>query len=171
MRRVNLQKNVAGNNSFMSSVKWERDSESLHWDGCIVVVMVGRVKLMWKLLKSCPGNPTCTATMASPTCPNCRLGFKDTTSALKHMNHHFTSCHHFPGTGHIFGSGPGFMGWFASNEDAEAWSINPFYPFLLKDKWEIAEFLSCSRLLMKVIDQFLSLNSVSRFNSFTNIWP
>ena len=140
----------------MSSVKRERDSEL---DGCGVVAMVVRAKLTWKLPNSCPGNPTRAATMASPTCPNCGLSFKDTSSVLKHMNHRFTSCHHwftdneqppppvpdpmddatshyFPGAGHIFGSGSGFIGWFASDEDAEARSVNPFYPFL-----------SCSGLL------------------------
>lgn len=127
--------------------------------------------------------------MAPPTCPNCGRVFKDTSAVLKHMNHRYSSCHrwftdnqqppppaphspdteastsyYFPGAGHVYGSGPGFMGWFSGNENAEARSVTPYYPFLSKDEWEIAEFLSCSGLSMKLIDKFLSLNAVSHFN-------
>ena len=154
--------------------------------------MMGRVKLMWKMPKNQSGSSTRAATMASSTCPNCRRGFKHASSVLKHMNHRFTSCHrwfadnelplpapvpldadatssYFPNAGHIFGSGSGFMGWFASDDNAEAQSIDPFYPFLSKDEWDIAEFLSCSGLSMKLIDQLLSLNSVSCCDSFEDI--
>ena len=61
------------------------------------------------------------------------------------------------------------MGWFSSDEDAEARSTNPYYPFLSKGEWEIAEFLSCSGLSMKIIDKFLSLSLVSHFNCFGSI--
>ena len=53
------------------------------------------------------------------------------------------------------------MGWFNSDEDAEARTTSPFYPFLSKGEWEIAEFLSCSGLSMRLIDKFLSLSLVS----------
>ena len=58
------------------------------------------------------------------------------------------------------------MGQFANDEDAGARSLNPYHPFLSRDEWEIAEFLSCSGLLMGLVDNFLSLNLVSHINSF-----
>lgn len=72
-----------------------------------------------------------------------------------------TFSHHFPNAGHIFGSGPGFLGWFHNDVDADARSSNPYHPFLSKGEWEIARFLSCSGLSMSVIDAFLSLSLVS----------
>ena len=141
-----------------------------------------------------PGNSTCTVTMAPPACPNCRQIFKDTSAVLKHMNHWFASCHlwftnnqpsptppphppstetdtsyYFPDAGHIFGSGPGFMQSFSNNEDAGVQSTHPYHPFLSKDEWEIAGFLSCSGLSMSLIDKFLSLNSVSLFDRFESL--
>ena len=111
---------------------------------------------------------------------------------LKHMNHRFTSCHRwfaddrplptppprpldtethtshrFPDAGHVFGLGTGFMESF-SNEDGDVRSVHPYHPFLSKDEWEMAGFLSCSGLSMSLIDKFLSLNSVSRPNYFIN---
>ncbi|KAF9643516.1 hypothetical protein BDM02DRAFT_3063785, partial [Thelephora ganbajun] len=35
------------------------------------------------------------------------------------------------------------------------------HPFLSKGEWELAGFLSCSGLLMKLIDDFLSLDLIS----------
>ena len=125
--------------------------------------------------------------MAAVACPNCERIFKDHSSVLKHMNHRYSSCHrwfidnpeppphtehllnthaapssrYFPNAGHVFDSGPGFMGWFHNDEEAEARSSNPYHPFLLQGKWEIMEFLSCSGLSMKLIDKFLSLVLVS----------
>ncbi|KAF9643411.1 hypothetical protein BDM02DRAFT_3132451 [Thelephora ganbajun] len=95
--------------------------------------------------------------MAPAVCPNCRLIFKDSSAVLKHMNHHYSSCH----LCHIFDLGPGFLGWFRDDEDAEAQSRNPYHPFLSKGEWELAGFLSCSGLLMKLIDDFLSLDLIS----------
>ena len=46
------------------------------------------------------------------------------------------------------------MGWFHSDEDAEARATNPYHPFLSRGEWELAEFLSCSGLSMKLIDNF-----------------
>lgn len=134
--------------------------------------------------------------MASSACPNCGRIFKDSSAVLKHMNNRFTSCHnwftdnerpppppphppdieistshYFPGAGHVFGSGTGFMGWFSGDEDAQARSVNPYHPFLSKGEWEIAEFLSRSGLSMRLIDKFLSLSSVSHFNCFETTQP
>lgn len=129
--------------------------------------------------------------MASTQCPNCRLAFHNSSAVLKHMNHQFSSCHlwftrdlpsppldtprspdtptsasshYFPGAGCVFGLGPGFLGWFQGDENADAWTSNLYYPFLSKGEWEIAAFLSRSGLSMKHIDEFLSLSSVSRPN-------
>ena len=177
---------LTGNSSFISSVNRERVSGSLRWDSRCVVAMVGGLKLRWKLPKNHPGS-TRAATMAPPACPNCGRIFRDSSAVLKHMNHCYTSCHRwfakspppsqhplgtnstltsidFPGAGHVFGFGAGFMGRFSNDEDTEARSVNSYHPFLSKDEWEIAEFLSCSGLSMSLIDKFLSLNSVSYFN-------
>ena len=134
--------------------------------------------------------------MDPPSCPNCGRVFKDSSAVLKHMNHRYGSCHrwftdnqpppppsqhpqgpttpashqYFPGAGFVFGSGAGFMGQFTNDEDADARSLNPYHPFLSRDEWEIAEFLSCSGLSMGLIDNFLSLNSVSHTNSFGGTW-
>ena len=123
--------------------------------------------------------------MPPAPCPNCGHIFKDPSSVLKHMNHRYSSCHlwfsedpqppnhmehppdtsppsrHFPNSGHIFDTDPGFLGWFYNNEDTSARSANLYHPFLSKGEWEIAKFLSCSGLSMKLIDEFLLLESVS----------
>src|ERR1700753_2473390 len=126
--------------------------------------------------------------MPPAACPNCQLVFKNSSSILKHMNHWFLSCHlwfanvpqqspshaqcspeantsppsdYFPTAGHVFDSGPGFLGSFRDDEDAESRLRDPYYPFLSKGEWEIAGFLACSGLSMKLIDEFLSLNLVS----------
>lgn len=150
-----------------------------------------QVKELWKLPKI-PDTPltlTATATMAGPaTCPNCGRVFKDDSAVLKHMNHRYGSCHvwfvnnpptsppqdpppdtgshstYFPNAGHVHASGHGFLGWFHIDKDAAARSTNPYYPFLSKGEWELAEFLSCSGLSMKLIDKFLSLSLVSGIN-------
>ena len=64
----------------------------------------------------------------------------------------------------MYGCGPGFLGWFQDNKNAEARSTNLYYPFLSKGEWEIAAFLSRSGLSMKLIDEFLSLSLVSHLN-------
>lgn len=126
--------------------------------------------------------------MPSTACPNCGRVFQDSSSVLKHMNHRYSSCHlwfsrdpqqpspppplehppsiytksHvFPGAGHIFHSGPGFLEWFHNDEGDGIRSSNPYHPFLSKGEWEIARFLSCSGLSMKLVDEFLSLSLVS----------
>jgi len=103
------------------------------------------------------------------------------------MNHRYSSCHrwfanasqlspphardvpdmripqvsrHFPDAGHIFDTGPGFLGWFHNDENTGARSANPYFPFLSKGEWEMAGFLSRSGLSMKLIDEFLSLSLV-----------
>lgn len=130
-----------------------------------------------------------TITMTRVACPNCGLVFQDSSAVLKHMNHRYSSCHiwfsnqpprspspapssthesepsgltshFFPNAGHVFDSGPGFLGWFRGDEDAEARSADPYYPFFSKGEWEIASFLSRSGLSMKSIDEFLSLTLV-----------
>ena len=118
-------------------------------------------------------------------CPNCRCVFKNSSAVLKHMNHRYSSCHlwfskdhqqppphmvhssgthtkspsnYFPNAGHVFDSGPSFLGWFYNDKNASARSNNLYHPFLSKGEWEVAKFLSCSGLLMKLIDKFLSLS-------------
>ena len=138
-------------------------------------------------MRELPRSPTSIqprAVMPPTACPSCGRVFKDTSSVLKHMNHRYSSCHHwfkdpppetqpspqspspsispqeshpFPGAGHVFDTGPGFLGWFHNHEDAEARAHNPYYPFLSQGEWELAAFLSRSGLLMKLIDEFLSL--------------
>ena len=122
------------------------------------------------------------------TCPNCNRVFKNSSAVLKHMNHRYSSCHlwfskdpqqppprmehspdthakspshYFPNAGHVFDSGPGFLGWFYNDGNANARSNNLYHPFLSKGEWEVARFLSCSGLSMKLINEFLSLNLVS----------
>ena len=76
-------------------------------------------------------------------------------------SHKSPSSYYFPGAGHVFTSGPGFMGWFQGDTNADARSSNLYYPFSSKGEWEIAAFLSRSGLSMKLIDEFLSLSLVS----------
>lgn len=126
------------------------------------------------------------ATMAPAACPSCGCIFNNDSAVLKHMNHRYTSCHlwfvnnsqpsprsqhpphtqtqsfHFPNAGHVYDSGPGFLSWFHNDQDATTRSTNPYHPFLSKGEWEVAEFLSCSGLSMKLIDKFLSLSLVSQ---------
>jgi hypothetical protein len=139
-----------------------------------------------------------TVTMPPTSCPSCGRVFMNSSSVLKHMNHRYSSCHlwfakdpqqasppmehspsthaeslpsHcFPNAGHVFDSGPGFLGWFHSDKDADARSSNPFHPFLSKGEWEIARFLSCSALSMKLIDEFLSLSLVSSSAVFITLY-
>ena len=136
-------------------------------------------------------------TMPRVACPNCHVTFKSNSTVLKHMNHRFSSCHiwfanlpqpspshtqsppgthpsppqsyYFPNAGHVFDSGPGFLGWFRNNEDAKARSSNPYYPFLSKGEWEVAGFFTRSGLSMKLIDEFLSLSLVSHSQIFGGI--
>ena len=70
------------------------------------------------------------------------------------------SSDYFPGAGHVFGSGPGFFGSFQGDPSAGAWSPNLYHPFLSKGEWEIAAFLSCSSLSIKLINELLSLSLV-----------
>ena len=150
------------------------------------------MKELWKLLRTFGARSTHATTMAPATCPNCGRIFKDNSAVLKHMNHQYSSCHrwftsnpppspcahpldtpsshYFPNAGHIFDSGPGFLGWLHS-KDAEAQSTNPYHPFLSKGEWELAEFLSCSGLSMKLIDKLLSLSLVSFINELINMVP
>ncbi|KAF9782579.1 hypothetical protein BJ322DRAFT_1157393 [Thelephora terrestris] len=126
--------------------------------------------------------------MPAAACPNCQAVFKNSSAVLKHMNHRYTSCHlwftnppqqsplhsqsplethapprsyHFPNAGHVFDSGPGFLGWFHNDKDAGARSSNPYYPFLSKGEWEIAGFFTHCGLSMKQIDEFLSLSLIT----------
>ena len=138
---------------------------------------------MRELPKNSSTRSTHTAMMASAMCPNCGRVFKDSSTVLVHMNHRYSSCHRwfanspqpslrtqlppdtlsshfFSNAGHVFDSGPGFLSQFC-DEDTEARSINPYHLFCSKGEWEMAEFLLCSRLSMKLIDKFLSLSLVS----------
>ena len=87
--------------------------------------------------------------------------FSDTPPPSHYFPHTPPLSHYFPHAGHVFDSGPGFLGWFRSDEDAEARSINPYYPFASKGEWELAGFLLRSGLSMKLINEFLSLSLVS----------
>ena len=182
-------KHITGRSSFIRSVKWARRSPST--SRAIVVVGSREVRKLprknWGTLR----HLTRVATMAPSACPNCGNIYKDSSAVLKHMNHRYSSCHlwfmkkpsspdaqrppdthispsshYFPNAGHVFGSGPGFLGWFQGDGDVEARSANPYYPFLSKGEWEIASFLSRSGLSMKLIDEFLSLGSVSCSGGF-----
>ena len=131
--------------------------------------------------------------MSSAKCPSCGMVFRDETSVLKHMNHRFSSCKFFflhgnslpthpstppltppnppsrsmvfPGAGHVYGRGNGYMGTFHEDTHAPERTSNPYYPFLSKGEWEIASFLSKSGLSMKHIDEFLSLSLVRLWSS------
>ena len=73
----------------------------------------------------------------------------------------FPKSYFFPNAGHIFHLGPGFLSSFLNDKDADACLGSPYHPFLSKGEWEIAKFLSCSGLSMKLVDEFLSLDLVS----------
>ena len=129
-----------------------------------------------------------TISMSPAKCPNCDMAFANETSVLKHMNHRFSSCKSFfllgnslpihpstppptppnppshstvfPGAGHVYGRGTGYMGTFHEDTHAAERTSNLYYPFQSKGEWEIASFLSKSGLSMKHIDEFLSLSLV-----------
>lgn len=61
----------------------------------------------------------------------------------------------------IVGSGPGFMDQFHADSHTEKRSENIYYPFSCKEEWGLASWLSSSRLSMRAIDDFLSLQIVS----------
>jgi len=170
----------------MRSVKCVRSSVLACWD-----IVVGGRGVGRKLPRIPCAFLTRTTIMAS-ACPSCGLTFNDSTSVLKHMNHRFSSCHiwferdspppgtppppdidttfssnYFPGAGHVYGSGPGFLGRFQGDINAGARSTNMYYPFLSKGEWEVAAFLSCSGLSMKLINKFLSLSLV-HFGAMSN---
>jgi hypothetical protein len=54
-----------------------------------------------------------------------------------------------------------FIDEFDSDTYRSEHTNNPYYPFMLKYKWELASFLLLSDLSMASITQFLSLNLVS----------
>ncbi|KAG1817645.1 uncharacterized protein BJ212DRAFT_1269939 [Suillus subaureus] len=53
-----------------------------------------------------------------------------------------------------------FLDLFDANEHAEYRKENLFYPFALREEWEVADFLLCSALSMAAIDKFLPLSMV-----------
>lgn len=61
----------------------------------------------------------------------------------------------------VLGSGPGFMEQFDRDPNAEKRNGNLYYPFLSKEEWSLASWLSCSGLSMRAIDDFLALPIVS----------
>jgi len=72
---------------------------------------------------------------------------------------HYEDVH--PNTPSVFGSSQGFMGVFDADPHAEERVGNLYYPFLSRDEWSLASWLSCSGLSMRAINGFLALPVVS----------
>ena len=120
-------------------------------------------------------------------CPNCHCQLDTLAAVLSHLNHPYSSCSRwflppdsqpaspsssiqgdletsphiaFPSSGHVFGKGPSFLENFHSDKFSGHRTRNLYHPFMSKEEWELAAFLSQSNLSMKVINGFLSLESV-----------
>jgi hypothetical protein len=120
-------------------------------------------------------------------CPNCHRQFDTPAAVLGHLNHPYSTCSRwflppdsqptspssstqddletsphiaFPFLGHVFGKGPSFLDNFCSDKFSGNRSRNLYHPFMSKEEWELAAFLTQSDLSMKVIDSFLSLEMV-----------
>ena len=121
-------------------------------------------------------------------CPSCHRSFDTTAAVVRHLNHPYSSCTNwfippdsqpdapsspirndpevpppvkFPSAGHIFGQGQSFMSNFHADKFAEYRAQNIYYPFASRGEWELGAFLTQANMSMKVIDEFLSLESVS----------
>ena len=66
-----------------------------------------------------------------------------------------------PTSGNIYGSGETFMDQCNEDKFSERRKNNIYYPFTLRDEWELASFLLCSCLSMAAVDCFLKLKLVS----------
>ena len=66
-----------------------------------------------------------------------------------------------PNLPHIFGSGSDFIDVFNADQHTEKRRDNIYYPFSSKEEWSLALWLLCSGLLMRAINDFLSLPIVS----------
>lgn len=74
----------------------------------------------------------------------------------------------YPGAARTYGRGPTFMDEFDGDEHAAMREQNLYYPWASRPEWELASFLLRSSLSMAAVDQFLSLDLVSRFTSFNH---
>jgi hypothetical protein len=70
----------------------------------------------------------------------------------------------FAGAAQEWGVGETFMDKFDLDDFAELRKKNLYYPFALKDDWEMAAFLLRSGMSMALIDDFLTLQLVSTFS-------
>jgi hypothetical protein len=67
----------------------------------------------------------------------------------------------------VFGQGQDFIDNFKADKFAYRHTENLYFPFSSRDEWELDTFLTQTNLSMKVIDGFLSLGLVSRYQSST----
>jgi hypothetical protein len=121
-------------------------------------------------------------------CPNCHRKFDTVTTVVRHLNHPYLSCANwflppdfqpnstsspvqdspeahshiaFPFSGHVFGQDQGFIDKFHADKFSEQCTENLYFPFVSRDEWELAAFLTQTNLSMKVIDRFHALALVS----------
>ena len=66
-----------------------------------------------------------------------------------------------PTSGSVYGCGETFMDRCDKDKFTEKRKGNIYYPFALRDEWELASFLLRSRLSMAAVDCFLKLELVS----------
>ena len=66
-----------------------------------------------------------------------------------------------PTSGSVYGPGETFTDQCDKDKFTERRKGNLYYPFALRDEWELAAFLLRSRLSMAAVDRFLKLELVS----------
>lgn len=69
---------------------------------------------------------------------------------------------YYEGAGAIYGTVEMFLSNFNQDQYAKRHMDNPHYPFADSNDWMLANFLLKSGLSMRAIDEYLSLNIVSR---------
>ena len=71
----------------------------------------------------------------------------------------------------IYPGGITFMDQFFTDQYADFWRDNLYYPFALRVDWQLASWLLRSRLSMAAIDDFLSLELVCQFSFIPSFKP
>ncbi|KAI6018361.1 hypothetical protein EDC04DRAFT_2546358, partial [Pisolithus marmoratus] len=67
-----------------------------------------------------------------------------------------------PNTPSVYPGGTTFMDQFSDDQYVTLWQQNLYYPFASGADWWLASWLLCSHLSMAAIDEFLSLQLVSK---------
>ena len=68
----------------------------------------------------------------------------------------------YPGAAQMYRKGSTFMDEFDDDEHAAMRENNLYYPWASCPEWELTSFLLCLSLSMATIDQFLSLELLSK---------